>query len=219
MSLLSRLGQRLGSIAQTTASPLLGGERVDFAAELPAGDLGPLLRLKVQVVSEPHGNGERLRLRAHVQTNLASVLRPALAAAPAAGSRERALSPVQKAGRLAGRSLSRMLAQPLVQRLTEPLLQHDLNTWVELQASTASLDAGAYALLPKSPKLEALGIRPTRKNGPVAETWAGEAPGGYAQVSLLQLDKQDLPAGLAALLGDQPFSLAAAVVNTVDRKA
>lgn len=222
MSILNRLRRRYEAVKRLTAAPVpgTGEERMNFSAEIPVGNAGPVCRINVQVVSEPHGDGERLRLRAHLQTNFASVLRPALDASrvPVIASGARALTPVQRAGAVAGRGLQRVLATPLMRRVTEPLLRNDVNTWVELQASTASLDDGAHALLPQSEKLAALGIRPAKKSGPVAESWAGQAPDGYAQVSLLQLDKRDLPAQLTALLGARPFHLAAAIVNTVEEK-
>ena len=113
----------------------------------------------------------------------------------------------------------RALRVPLVRRIAEPLLQIDFNTWIEIQASTASLDAGSHGLLPQAERLQALGIRPKRAGDqPLAESWAGEAPDGFAQVSVLQIDKRHLPAQLVKLLGDQSFGLAATIVNTAQQK-
>src|SRR3546814_20144255 len=89
--------------------------------------------------------------------------------------------------------------------MAEPLLQLDLNTWIEIQASTASLDRGSHGLLPQADRLNALGIHPKRAGDePLAESWAGEAPDGYAQVSVLQIDKRHLPARLLLMLGERP---------------
>ena len=63
-----------------------------------------------------------------------------------------------------------------------------------------------------------MGIQPSRGNGPQAENWATQTPNGYAQLSLLQIDKSHLPPELAKRFGKQPFQLAAAIVNTVERK-
>ncbi|WP_028008091.1 hypothetical protein [Solimonas flava] len=229
MAILNRRGKRkTQAVAPAT-------ENFAFVAELPVGEKEPLWKLQVQMVTEPQADGERLRLRAHLQTNFASALRPALAAAQARrdGTERAALPPAGAPPAPSGRSLrlaeraghavqsvaQRALAVPLVRRLAEPLLQLDLNTWVEIQASTASLDAGSHDLLPQQERLAALGIRPKRTGDqPIAETWAGEARDGFAQVSVLQLDKRHLPTRLRELIGDQPFGLAATVVNTARQK-
>jgi hypothetical protein len=97
-------------------------------------------------------------------------------------------------------------------------MKHDLNSWIEVTASTASLDGGAHDLIPKSDKLESMGIRPARHDGPHVESWSGLTPNGTAQVSTFQLDKKSLPKNLRKKLGDQPFNLAAMVVNTIEEK-
>ncbi len=227
--MLKRIRRRISRITQGTspAARLQDGERLAFAAELPVGQDQPLWRIQLQMINEPHADGERLRLRAHVQTNFASALRPALEAAehhsgtrPAIGSDGRnALTLAQRAGGLAQRVAARALEVPALRTLAEPLLKLDLNTWVEVQASTASLAHGAHELLPQQDKLAALGIRPRRADDqPVAESWAGDAGDGFAQVSVLQIDKRHLPERLRNALRDQPFSLAAAIVNTAQQK-
>lgn len=222
MGILSRLRRNLESLALRRPSAPGEPGQFSFAAEIPGTDIKtPLWRVEVQMASGPHGDGEKMRLRAHIQTNLASALRPALEAPKTQDvltSDSRPPSPAQRVGAMAQRAATRALSVPLVRALAQPLLQHDFNTWIEMQASTASLDKGSGALLPQSEKLAALGIRPQRRDGPMAETWAGEAPGGFAQVSLLQLDKQHLPPQLVGALGDKPFHFAAAIVNTVEEK-
>jgi hypothetical protein len=197
------------------------GERYALAAEIPGLRPGkPLWRLNLELLSEPQGEGERLRLRAHWQANFASALAPALGAeAPLNAGPSGERLPVQRVGQW----LRQRLDNPLVRRIAEPLLRHDFNSWLELRASTADLAGGASALLPETDRLKALGIEPklsdSTRDAPLAQTWAGSAQGprpGFAQVSLLQLDKRHLPPGLAALLGRKPFQLAAAVVNVVE---
>lgn len=222
MGLLYRLRNRLESIG-LLARPvdLTGPEQLSFSAEVPlAGGSAPLWKVNVQIVSEPQVDGERLRVRAHFQTNFASVLKPALAAAAkpaltAPVSSSTALTLAERTGALAQRALS----NPLVQRLAEPLLKHDFNTWVEMQTSTASLNDGAHALLPQSDKLTAMGITPSRRaDAPVVESWSGQAGNGFAQVSMLQLDKRHLPEQLVGLLQGKPFHMTATVINTVEEK-
>ncbi len=222
MGMLSRLRKRLES--RIEAQP----ERFAFAAEVPAGHHGAICRVQVQVLVEPQQDGDRLRLRAHMQTNLASVLRPALRRATddpigeTAPSASRSLVPAtaERAAKVAGRGLQRVLSTRLAQRLTEPLLQRDYNTWIEVQASTEPLNEGAHSLVPQQEKLAELGIRPRKpdQSGPVAESWGGRTASGYAQLSLLQIDKSDLPPDLQRRFGAQPFHMAAAIVSTAERK-
>ncbi|HZR34168.1 MAG TPA: hypothetical protein VFA75_02255 [Nevskia sp.] len=219
LPILSRLRDS-GTSAGTDGAE---GERYTLAAEIPGLKPGkPLLRINIEMHSHPQGDGERLRLRAHWQANFASALAPALAAParqpePVTPSAERL--PAERVGQW----LRRRLDNPLLRAVAEPLLRHDFNSWVELRASTADLAGGAGALLPETDRLKALGIEPKlsdpKQDAPLAQSWAGSAAGtrpGFAQVSLLQLDKRHLPPALAKLLGSRPFQLAAAVVNVIE---
>ena len=215
-----------------TTPPVEAPQRLRFAAEIPGGAHGPLWKISVEALSEPAaGGGDTLRLRAHVQTNLASVVRPALAAmatpgmarlpAPAAAVLG-ALSPIaQQAGRWLGQRVQQRVQRtaPRLARWAAPLLQHDFNTWFELHASTAPLVQGAKALLPQADKLTQLGITPnTGPNAPAMQSWQGSIGNEAAQVSLLRLDDRQLPDNLRAQLGGTPFQIAAAMVNVVARK-
>ncbi len=229
MGILNRIRKGLEAVGiNTPESPVPEREELSFAAEVPvAGVDAPLWKVNVHLVTEPHGDGERVRLRAHVQTNFAA-LRPALAAPTNKSGDARAIGHGAAGGK--GLSLSqrttalaqRALENPVVNFLAQPLLKHDFNTWIDLQASTASLDAGAHALVPQSDKLTAMGIRPARSKdgGPVAESWSGQSPNGngFAQVSIVQLDKKHLPERLARMLRDKPFQMAGAIINTVEEK-
>lgn len=211
-------------------------QRLRFAAEIPGGAHGPLWKLSVEALSEPaSGGGERLKLRAHMQTNLASVVKPALAAmgeramaalpAPAR-STSQALQPLardfaRQARQWLGEAAQQRLARlaPRLSRWTAPLLANDVNTWMELHASTAPLVEGAKALLPNAGKLAALGIHPDLgPHAPPVQAWQGRIGDEAAQVSLLRMDDRQLPENLRAKLGGQPFQIAAAVVNLVSRK-
>ncbi len=226
MSILDRLRSRLDELAVASLSSLgAADDRLSFSAEVPAGVFGSILKVDLSVDSEVHGDGERVRVRAHVQTNFASVLRPMLAAPPSPPkprrgkkSESRALATTAFLGQVASRGVRRAFANPIVQRLAEPLMRHDINSWIEVTASTASLDGGAHALIPQNEKLASLGIRPAKHDGPHVESWSGITPQGNAQVSTLQLDKKSLPKRLQKRLGDQPFHLAAMMVNTIEEK-
>lgn len=226
--ILRRLRERFDRTATQAVSrarELAGREAFSFSAEIPGWKADePLWRIKLEMLSEEREDGGRLRFRAHVQSRIASAvaaLPNATAAqalpAPDAG---RTLAPAERAAEL----LRRTLEVPALRRAAGPLLRHDIDSWVEIRASTADLVDGARALLPEREQLKALGIEPAMgsADAPLAQTWAGATPGarpGYAQVSLLQVDKRHLPASVAALLGGRPFQLVAAVVNVAEDKA
>lgn len=216
-------------VASTTPALSSDEDSYAFAATVPVGPAGlALWKLEVRIDNEPQADGDRLRVRAHVQANLASALRvaldgpepaPAQAALAHEGAAGLARGLAERAGVTALRLARRTLNTPVLRRVAEPLLQLDFNTWFEVQASTASLHSGAQALLPQAERLAQLGIHPKPAGDtPRAETWAGEAPDGFAQVTVLQADRRHLPDALQRQLGDKPFGLAATVVNTVQKR-
>ena len=204
-----------------------GGERYTLSAEIPGQRPGkPLWRINVEMHSEPQGDGERLHLRAHWQANFASALGPALGvdAEPPPVAQSGTSTETLPAQRV-GQWLKRRRDNPLLRAIAEPLLRHDFNSWIELRASTADLVDGAGALLPETGRLKALGIEPklsdANHDAPLTQSWAGSAMGprpGFAQVSLLQIDKRHLPPALAAMLGARPFQMAAAVINVAEEE-
>ena len=234
------LGATPRSVRRTAEAAPEDSQRLRFSAVIPGAGDTSLFRITVEAHSEPDaGGGERLRLRAHVQANFASGLKPALAfvaqrataralaALPNPNTREDrhsasaitlALAPF---ARRAGGWLERRLqAQaPRLLAAAAPLLTHDLQSWFELHASTAPLAQGARALLPEIAKLGVLGIKPSvDANAPPLEQWMGRIDNEVAQVTMLRLDERQLPDGVRELLGGRPFQLAAAVVNVVTRK-
>jgi len=219
--IIGRLRRRLDTAA-TRAIELAGREAFSLSAEIPGFTPDqPLWRIKVEMLSEEQGDGGRMRFRAHVQSHLSSALARELpksqepAALGGPGSTQLAMPRVAQSLRLG-------LKVPALRRLAAPLLRHDFNSWVEVRASTADLVDGARELLPESEQLKSLGIDTTRQgDGPLAQTWAGATGGrhpGYAQVSLLHIDKKHLPKSMTALLGGRPFQLVAAVVNVAEEK-
>jgi len=199
--ILSRLRARgEGFIARR-----LEGEAVSFEAEIP-GRAGPLYRLQVELRSEPHAGAEKLRLRVHFKLSL----RRALPAPPPHAKPPKASLPVR-----VGRWIEARLESPLVQAVAEPLLDRDFSSWLEIQASNAALDEGAMALVP--PQLQALGVAP-QKDRPL-QTWAGAVHGpkpGFATLTLLQLDKSQLPPSVRDALGPEPLQLTAAQAFVVE---
>ena len=224
MGLLGRVRKRFSALGANALAA--AGEQLQLHAELPAGRHGSVFKFDLSLRSEEHGDGERVHLRAHLQSNFASVLRPMIEAGArgqtpaieADAGPGRALAPRRVIGQLAARGAQRMLANPAFRRLADPLLHRDTQSYVEVVSSSASLDGGAFELMPRNEKLSALGIRPTRHAGPHIETWSGVLADGNAQVATLQLDKDSLPESLRRQLGDAPFNLAAMIVSTVQEK-
>jgi len=233
MSMLRRLASRWATSVPTdaAASGTDAPERYRISGEVPGLAGRPAARISVDVIREPHQDGERVRVSAHLQANLASVIRPVLQqasstqAAPAAALAAPSPEGASAIGRLAdtgalvsrtaGRMLQQTLSRPWVQRVAEPLLRYDVNSWVHVQASTASLDAGSTALLPDAEALAPLGIRPGQ--APLTrnlEVWSHGDARSNADLSILRLDKRDLPKELQASLGEQPFQMVATVATT-----
>ncbi|HZU77069.1 MAG TPA: hypothetical protein VFA70_09915 [Dehalococcoidia bacterium] len=184
-----------------------GEERYALEAEMPGRSADrPLWRIKIEVQRRPQGAGNSLRLRAHLQVRPAQALGLETALGEQAARRE-------PAG-------PRGLARTRVRRWAAPFLQQEFNHWLELRASTADLAHGAGELLPEAARLRELGVEPHSGEGPAVQTWVGHSgrssQPGYAQVSLVQLDKCQLPRVLARLLGARPFQLAAALVSVIE---
>lgn len=199
MGFLDSLRQR----GRSLIADRLGGEALAVSAEIP-GRAGPLWQMRFEMKSEPEADGERLRVRVHFKLSLRKAL-PTAADTPSATSLPAKV----------GRWIERRLDTPLMQTLAEPFLDRDLNTWIDVQSSTASLDEGAKALWPA--RLADLGITP--RDDRVLQAWAGALQGahpGFAQMSLLQLDRRHLPPDVQRTLGDRPFQLSAAVVNVIE---
>lgn len=194
-----------------------------FSAELPAAGGAPLLRLQLEIDTTPRGGGEETHLRLHVQSSLGNA---ALAAqrtptdeALADNTARKAVSlPLRQATAL----VQRGLRNPLVQRFAAPLLRHDFNTWIDVRASTAPLMRGVGALMPKYvEKLQQIGVQLPADDDAVAQTWSGATHGerpGFAQLSLLRLDKRHLPPAVAALLGGAPFQAVATIAQVVETR-
>lgn len=199
MGILSRARKR----GEAFIARRLQGEAVSIEAAIPGSD-GPLCEMRLEARADPEAEGERLHLRAHFRLKLARALR-----------RQEPLASRSALPARLGRWIERRLESPVAQVLTAPVLDRDINTWLEVRASNASLDDGSRALVPE--RLSALGIEPSRDK-PV-QTWAGALPGprpGFAMLTLMQLDKERLPPPLQQALGPQPFQLTATLASSIE---
>jgi hypothetical protein len=199
---------------KTPASAVAEGQR-SWTAELPGPGDEPLLRLELEQDFRPEGDGERVHLRLRLQTRF-SQLQPALAARRAPTLEA---LPGPEAARPVRALARRALAAPLVQRLAAPLLRYDLNTLLDVQASTASLAQGSRALMPAPERLAAVGIQPDLSpSAPPVQSWMAERPDGLLQVTLLRFDRDQLARRLRQRLADAPFAISAALIQTLERR-
>lgn len=199
MGILSRVRER----GEAFVARRLQAEAVALGASIP-GSGGPLCEFRFEAEAEPEANGERVRLRAHFRLSLRRPVAPRgkLAGRPALPAR-------------IGRWIERRLESTVAQLLAAPVLDRDINTWIEVRASSAALDEGSHALVPE--RLAALGIEP--QPGKPLQTWAGGLQGGrpgYAVLTLLQIDKDRLPPPVQDALGNKPFQLSATLVNVIE---
>lgn len=224
--LLGASRRALGPLAR-----LLPDEAFRLQGEVPGLGERPAARISIEVRRERHLDGERVRVSAHLQANLSSVVRPALEAARQApllprrprgtgGGAARAIGRSTEQGVAtagpAQRLLQRAARQGWVQRSIEPLLDVDYNSWMHVDASTASLDRGADALLPD---VAALGVSPAElRAGSNIEVWSQGDALNQAELSIVRLDKHDLPGVLRQALGEEPFQLVATVASTRDHR-
>ena len=193
-------------------------QRVAFSAQLPGPVSGaPLLQLSVELVEKNEADGARVRLRAHVHSRFGNAR---ATDSPATDGAAPPASTARSPARRIGQRLANALLQPRIKALAAPLLDHELNSWFEIQISTEPLDGGAAALLPAPERLARLGVVPRNdSDAPIVQSWVSEIGGGkagFAQLSLLRLAREQLPPRLAALLGSRPLQIAAALVNTVE---
>lgn len=176
---------------------------MQLSAEIP-GRSGPLWQMKVEVDSTDQADGQMLRLRAHWKLALRREALPA----------PKSSVPADLGTRL-GQWIEERTQSNALRPLMEPFLDRELSSWMELRASDAALEEKSESLLPE--RLPDLGVRP-RKDQPV-QSWAGELRGpraGYGVLSLLRVDKDQLPPWVQKRLGDKPFQLAATVATAVE---
>ncbi|MBS62948.1 hypothetical protein [Salinisphaera sp.] len=177
----------------------------------------PWLTATVAISATPRGQGEALRLRAHVDGALrlpaAGAERPRLAL-DAGASRGLIRQGRSAAAAVARNVIERLPAQPL-----EQLASKRWRTWLDVQLSTSPLDEGAQALMPEPLRGIYGGGLPRSGTGePRIGVWSGPAggrSGGVAQLVLLQLDERDLGRSRGRN-GRSAFNLNASVAQVVE---
>ncbi len=162
----------------------------------------PWITATLALSSTPATQGDTVRIRAHIdscfQAPAASADRLALAhdSGPETGRRRRALA---RHGRILATNAARRgleyVPRPVMRRLAEQ--RH--RRWLDMQISTAPLDAGAAALMPAALKERYGDALPRLIQGaPRVGVWsgpAGGALGGMARLAMVQFDDSDLAPG------------------------
>ena len=201
--MLSRLRER----GEAFVAKRLQGEAVAFSAAIPGSTGRPLFELTFEAAAEPEADGEGERVRARMHFRLSLRRPPALARRGDAG---RPALPAR-----VGRWIERRLESRLLQALATPVLDRDLQSWLEVRSSSAALDEGSRALVPE--RLERLGIEPDPRK-PI-QTWAGGLGGaraGFATLTLMQVDKEHLPPALQEALGPRPLHITATMASVIE---
>ncbi|MES1929442.1 hypothetical protein SADO_09297 [Salinisphaera dokdonensis CL-ES53] len=166
---------------------------IQFRVPNPYGGR-PWLTATVALSSTPHGYGETVRVRAHMDGALKL---------PVPGAeRERLAHDRDGGGGLVryGRDAAAALARGVVERLParhlESIAARRWRSWVDIQMSTSPLDGGADALMPEPLRGMYGGGLPRAGTGePRIGVWSGPAggpAGGVAQLAMLQLDERDI---------------------------
>lgn len=162
----------------------------------------PWVTATLALSSTPATQGDTVRVRAHIDSCFyapaASADRTALAhdSGKDSGGRRRALARHGKtlAANAARRGLE-YVPRPIMRRLAEQRHQR----WLDMQISTAPLDAGAAALMPAALKERYGDALPRLIQGaPRVGVWsgpAGGALGGVARLAMVQFDDSDLAPG------------------------
>ncbi|HET7313329.1 hypothetical protein [Salinisphaera sp.] len=216
---IKRRAARLGAVA---AIDRARAREASLRLTLPNPYGGPAwATATVALSSRPRGMGEAVRLRGHIDSCFRM---PAAAADRGALSRDDATraNPLARHGRKAAASLARRAVERLPRAARVRLAEQRRQSWIDMQISTAPLDAGAAALMPE-PLRAVYGDRLPQASpgGPRIGVWsgpAGGARGGMARLAMVQFDQNDS----AGSRGDDEngrFSLNLSIAEVVEPAA
>lgn len=205
-----------GRIAGVDHAPRARDARVQLRLPSPYGGQ-PWVTATVALSSVPHGQGETWRLRAHVDGCLRL---PAHAGQRRGLPHDAGRRSLVRAGRDAAASMVRGVVDRLPAERLAPLTARRWRSWMDVQLSTAPLDAGADALMPKALREVYGGGLPRLGPGePRVGVWSGPAgglAGGIASLALLQLDESDLRVGASGERESPRFNLNASIAQLVE---
>lgn len=174
----------------------------------------------IAVSSRPRGIGETVRLRGHIDSCFRMPSTAADRTALPHVNEQGVAHSLTRYGREAAASLARRAVERLPQAALDRLGAQRHRSWLDVQVSTAPLDAGARALMPE-PLRAVYGDRLPQAGpgGPRIGVWAGPAGGprgGMARLAMVQLDQNDLGERARTESGEQHFSLNLSMAELVE---
>lgn len=190
---LKRRATRLSSLATVDRA---GPREASLRLTLPNPYGGPAwVTATLALSSRPRGMGETVRVRGHIDSCFRM---------PANSGDRDALAhdaghdahPLMRYGRQAAASLTRQAIEHLPRAARMRIAEQRRQNWIDMQISTAPLDAGAAALMPE--RLRAAygdALPQIAPGGPRVGVWsgpAGGARGGMARLAMIQFDQNDL---------------------------
>ncbi|MCH9829592.1 MAG: hypothetical protein K0U79_17840 [Gammaproteobacteria bacterium] len=184
------------------------GESSRLTGTVPGPDGRSFMRVCLEMEQTPGADGEETRMRMHVSADFSALTAlPAPSAPPPGRTGSGALAPAR-------RWVAHRLASAPIQRALAPLAGKTFNTWIHLRTSTAPLDGGSRALVPGG--IERLGLQ-LPDDGVPLHAWSQDSGNSHAQMTVINLDAQQLPPLLRRLLGSR-FQLGGTIVNVVEPK-
>lgn len=168
--------------------------------------------------SRPRGMGETVRVRGHIDRCFRI---PANRVDRAALSHRATTDPhpLIRYGREAAASLTRQAVEHLPRAVRMRIAEQRRQSWLDMQISTAPLDAGAAALMPE-PLRAIYGdtLPQAAPGGPRVGVWsgpAGGARGGMARLAMIQFDQNDISDTYRSD-NDECFSLNVSLAQVVE---
>lgn len=213
---IKRRAAQLGGLATAERS---GPREASLRLTLPNPYGGPAwVTATVALSSRPRGMGETVRVRGHIDSCFRM---PTNSADRAALSNDATIDShrLMRYSREAAASLTRRALERLPRAARMRIAEQRRQSWIDMQISTAPLDAGAAALMPE-PLRAVYGDTLPRAmpGGPRVGVWAGPAGGprgGMARLAMVQFDQNDL-GGARRSDEDERFSLNLSIAEVVE---
>lgn len=174
----------------------------------------PLYRAQIALSTTRGAHGDTLRLQAHINGCITPPTQTGEYRARAALPMPTGDTGLARRGRQAAGGVVRFGLSRLPTRAITPLLHQRLQTWIDIQVSSAPLAAGAGAFIPEKLRGLMRDLPRPAAGAPRIAGWMGEIDGphpGVAQFACLQMDQTDLPPELRG----EPFNLSATIASTL----
>lgn len=177
----------------------------------------PWLSATLAVSSVPRGYGRLLHLRAHLDGRLSMPQRAFDRASLAHDVPDNRDWIGQ--GRRAAASVVRGVIERLPAERVARLGARRWRSWLDVQVSTAPLDGGADALMPRALReIYAGGLPRLGPNQPRVGVWSGPAGGpngGIARLAMIQIDEDDV-SGATRDPDDERFNLSLSIAQVIE---